>query len=134
MDNGSDQFLVVDDEADMCWALARVLRSVGAVCQTAPDAKQAIALAKRQPFRLAFLDAKLGTDDGLDLARWLHEVIPGIRIVIVSGYYYQDDPIITDAIRSGLISAFIAKPFARADILRAIAPVPGAMRQPPPAI
>lgn len=134
MANEGGQFLIVDDEPEMCWALQRILQAGGGVCQTASDARQALAMAAGHPFRVAFLDAKLANDDGLDLARQLQRTNPGIRIVIVSGYFYQDDPLILDALQSGLISAFVAKPFRRDDILRAMgrpAPPPGAA---PPAI
>jgi DNA-binding NtrC family response regulator len=120
----SGPFLIVDDEPEMCWALERILKGAGGTCRTAYSAKEAVALAERQSFCTAFLDAKLPDNDGLDLARRLLESKPGIRIVIVSGYFYQDDPIITEAIQSGLIAAFVAKPFARDEILRAIGSPP----------
>ncbi len=120
MSNSSGPFLIVDDEPEMCWALNLILKRIGGNCHAAFNAKDAIDLAERQSFRVAFLDAKLPDTDGLDLARILHESNPGIRIVIVSGCFYQDDPIITGAIHSGLISAFVAKPFDHAEILRSI--------------
>ncbi len=130
--------LIVDDEPEMCWALARILTGAGGSCQTAASAREAIALAARHPFRLAFLDAKLPDADGLDLARRLQAFHPGIRIVLVSGYFYQDDPLITAAIQSGQIAAFIAKPFAHAEIRRAIGAMPksapAAGRETPPVI
>ncbi|MFH0809398.1 MAG: response regulator [Pseudomonadota bacterium] len=120
MNHNSGPFLIVDDESEICWALERILTKKGGVCQTALNAKEAIALAQRQPFRMAFLDAKLPDIDGLDLARRLRESDPHLAIVIVSGYLYQDDPAIEGALHSGLISAFVAKPFAHGEILRVI--------------
>ncbi|HWR11656.1 MAG TPA: response regulator [Rectinemataceae bacterium] len=134
MNSDKGPFLVVDDEPEICWVLERILRKAGSVCHTARDAKEAMALAECQPYRMAFLDAKLPDHDGLDLARRLLKSSPGIRIVIVSGYFYQDDPNIAAAIRSGLISAFVAKPFDHAEILRAIdslCPVPESGKGPP---
>jgi CheY-like chemotaxis protein len=122
LDGKRGPFLIVDDEPEMCWALQRILQGSGGVCQAASDAGQAIAMAARQPFQVAFLDAKLPNDDGLDLARRLRESYPAIRIVIVSGYFYQDDPLIVGALQSGLISAFVAKPFSRTEILRVVGP------------
>jgi DNA-binding NtrC family response regulator len=134
VNSDSGQYLVVDDEPDMCWALARILKSAGHDCQTAFTAKQAIAMAERQSFCLAFLDAKLANDDGFDLARRLRTVTPGIRIVIVSGFFYQDDPVIIDALQSGLISEFVSKPFACNEIRRLIGAPPRAPWRSPPAI
>jgi CheY-like chemotaxis protein len=62
-------------------------------------------------FDYAFLDAKLPDMDDLDLARRIKESAPGIRIVMVSCYYYQDDDSIQAAISRGLIEVFINKPF-----------------------
>jgi DNA-binding NtrC family response regulator len=120
MDQDNGAVLIVDDEPEMCWAIERILHRHGVVCQTAPNAKEAMALAERQSFRMAFLDAKLPDMDGLDLARRIREFAPGLRIVVVSGYFYQDSQTIQGALRTGLISAFLAKPFVHDEILRAL--------------
>ena len=136
MNNSNGPFLIVDDEPEMCWTLDLILKRVGGVCRTASNAREAMALAESQSFRVAFLDAKLPDDEGLNLARRLQASNPGMRIVIVSGFFYHDDPIITGAIQSGLISAFVAKPFEHEEILRAIgSPHPAARnRKRPPVI
>jgi DNA-binding NtrC family response regulator len=115
------QFLVVDDEPEMCWILENILKKNGFTCQTALNAQEAIALTERQPFRMAFLDAKLPDIDGLKLARRLRKFAPRLPIVIVSGYFYQDDATIEGALKSGLIAAFISKPFIHDEIARVIA-------------
>ena len=85
------------------------------------NAQEAIALTERQSFRMAFLDAKLPDIDGLDLAWQLQKSNPHLPIVIVSGYFYQDDLSIEKALQSGLISAFVGKPFTHDEIVRVIA-------------
>jgi len=97
-----------------------VLRTGGFVCESALDGKEAITLVKRQSFRLAFLDAKLLDIDGLELARLIRELDPGLPIVIVSGYFYPEDAKIRGAIESGLISVFISKPFEHQEVLRVV--------------
>ena len=121
MNRENAPFLVVDDELEMCWVLENILRKNGFICIKALNAQEAIALAERQSFRMAFLDAKLPDIDGIDLARQLKESHPRLPIVIVSGYFYQDDLTIEMALQSGLISAFISKPFAHDEIVRVIA-------------
>jgi DNA-binding NtrC family response regulator len=120
MSGGKRLFLVVDDEPEICWILERILQRAGGSCQIATDAHTALSLTQRMTFDIAFLDAKLPDRDGLDLARELLGNDPGMRIVIVSGYFYRDDPTITAAIQSGLITAFFAKPFDHDEILRTI--------------
>lgn len=120
MNQEKAQFLVVDDEPEMCWILENILKKIGFTCQTALNAHEAIALTERQSFRMAFLDAKLPDIDGLKLARRLRKFAPRLPIVIVSGYFYQDDATIEGALKSGLIAAFISKPFIHDEIARVI--------------
>ena len=121
MNQENAPFLVVDDELEMCWVLENILRKNGFICIKALNAQEAIALTERQSFRMAFLDAKLPDIDGIDLARQLQESHPRLPIVLVSGYFYQDDLTLEQALQSGLISAFVGKPFTHDEIVRVIA-------------
>jgi CheY-like chemotaxis protein len=118
--NGNWPFLVVDDEPEMCWVIEQILMRSGLVCEKALNGREAIALMKRQPFRMAFLDAKLPDFDGLELARRIRKLAPNLPLILVSGYFYQEDVMIQEARESGLISAFISKPFEHIEILRVI--------------
>jgi len=113
-------FLVVDDEPDMCWALERILKKNGFQCRIAFNAQEALALIRKRSFPLIFLDAKLPDMEGLDLAEAVRKAIPSLKIVVVSGYFYDDDPGIQDAFRKGLISGFISKPFNNDEIIQTI--------------
>ena len=118
MGEGSEQILIVDDEPDMCWALEKLFNSRGFVTQKALSAQEALELMAQHHFGRAFLDAKLPDMDGLELARRLLELAPEIRIIMVSGYFYRDDPTIQIAISQGLIRGFISKPFLQDEILK----------------
>ena len=112
--------LIVDDEPGMCWALGHILRGSGIVSVTATTGQEALRLAARQRFHLAFVDAKLPDAEGLELARRIREADPGIRIVLVSGYFYGDDPEVLQAAAAGVINGFVSKPFLH-DEVRTIA-------------
>lgn len=112
--------LVVDDEPEMCWILENIIRKAGLACMTALSAREAIALTESNKFGMAFLDAKLPDIDGLELARKLRKTNAHLPIVIVSGYFYPDDPTIEGALRAGLIAAFVGKPFDHDEIVRII--------------
>jgi len=112
--------LVVDDEPEMCWILENIIRRTGFTCMTALNAGEAMALTKSNKFGMAFLDAKLPDIDGLDLARKLRKTNAHLPIVIVSGYFYQDDPTIEGVLQEGLINAFVGKPFDHDEIVRII--------------
>ena len=112
--------LIVDDEPGMCWALGHILTGNGIVSVAATTGQEALRLAARERFHLAFVDAKLPDAEGLDLARRIREANPGIRIVLVSGYFYGDDPEVLQASAAGVINGFVSKPFLH-DEVRTIA-------------
>ena len=112
--------LIVDDEPGMCWALGHILQGSDIVSVTATTGQEALRLAERQRFRLAFVDAKLPDAEGLELARRIREADPGIRIVLISGYFYGDDSEVLQASAAGVINGFVSKPFLH-DEVRTIA-------------
>ena len=112
--------LVVDDEPEMCWILENIIRKTGCTSMKALSAREAFTLTESNKFGMAFLDAKLPDVDGLELARRLRKTKVNLPIVIVSGYFYQDDPTVEEALRSGLITAFVGKPFDHDEIVSVI--------------
>ena len=113
-------FLIVDDEPDMCWALEIILKKNGFLSKKALNGHDALALIKPDRFRVAFLDAKLPDMEGLDLAKELLNIDPGIHIVMISGWFYRDDDAVQNAMAEGLIKGFIGKPFDHDEILKVI--------------
>ena len=112
--------LVVDDDPDICWALERVLGGLGAQCIRALDGRTALEAARLNRPAMALLDAKLPDIDGLELARKLRMADPGIRVLVVSGYFYKDDPAIQAALEQRLIHGFIEKPFSHAEVIETV--------------
>ena len=112
--------LIVDDEPDICWALSHILNGMGVVLATTTSGREASRLAGSQRFDLAFVDAKLPDADGLDLARRIRESNAAVRIVLISGYFYRDDPEVRQAMAAGLITDFVSKPIQHEEV-RAIA-------------
>ena len=120
MTAGGTVALIVDDEPDMCWALRHILEGNGIVSVTATSGNETLRLVQGQRFHLIFIDAKLPDADGIELARRIREVNPGIPIWLVSGYFYGDDPEVLRALAAGVISGFLSKPFLHEEV-RAIA-------------
>ena len=112
--------LVVDDDPDICWALERVLERLGAQCVRALDGQTALQVARLNRLTLALLDAKLPDIDGLELARNIRIAHPGVPVLVVSGYFYKDDPAIQTALEEGLIQGFIEKPFSHEEIVETV--------------
>ncbi len=108
--------LIVDDEPDMCWALEHILGRMGYDTHKVFNGEQALGMVAEKHFPLAFLDAKLPDMEGLDLAARIRQIDTRVRILLVSGYFYQNDKEVQQALARGLILGFIAKPIDHAEI------------------
>lgn len=114
--------LVVDDEPDMCWAISHLIQSQGFNVVTALNGADACFKLANGDFSVVFLDAKLPDMDGLEVARRASTLVQQRpSVVLVSGYHYQDDPVVHDAIAEGIIYTFLAKPFTNEALLNILA-------------
>jgi DNA-binding response OmpR family regulator len=110
----------VDDDPDICWALEHILVGLGAHCIRALDGEAALREARLNRLTLALLDAKLPDIDGLELARNIRVADPGVLVLVVSGYFYKDDPAIQAVLEQGVIHGFIEKPFSHAEVVETV--------------
>ncbi len=108
--------LIVDDEEDMCWALHMIVGTEGHRPAVARSAREALQMVGAEAFHLAFVDVKLPDMEGLDLVEQMRRLSPRLPCVLVSGYFYDDDGPVQSALQSGLIAAFIGKPFLLAQV------------------
>jgi DNA-binding NtrC family response regulator len=113
-------FLIVDDEPDMCWLLEHLLSREAYVVKKASSGTEAMTLMESHKFKLAFVDLKLDDMEGLELALRLKHADPRLKVVMVSGFCYKDDPTVQKALAEGLICDFIPKPFLHSDIVKSI--------------
>lgn len=115
--------LVVDDEPDVCWALETLLRGHRFVVVTADSGANALRwLKESEPAcHLILVDAKLSDIDGVDLAKRIRTETSCVApMILISGYFYKDDIFVQDTLRTGLVSAFVTKPFRHDEMLNAI--------------
>ncbi|MBN2353601.1 MAG: response regulator [Spirochaetales bacterium] len=90
--SGDERILVVDDEKVVRQIVSRVLKKFGyAVCEAA-DGAQAIALARkaRRPIKCAVIDLVMPGMSGPELAAELAKIVPGLKVLFVSGYAPED--------------------------------------------
>jgi CheY-like chemotaxis protein len=111
MKQESPRILIVDDEPDMCWVLENILRPTGYAVTTTTTGAEALQLLVKEPCAVAFVDAKLADVDGLELAALIRQQSPHTAIVLISGYFYQEDKAINDGLERELFIGFISKPF-----------------------
>ncbi len=116
MTNKQIHILVVDDELDMLWSLQKMLSYDNYTVTTALSAGEALQAVQRQAFALAIIDAKLPDIDGLQVANQLKRITPTMPIVLISGYYYGEDPEIEREVQQKVAANFISKPFSLREI------------------
>ncbi len=114
---GSLQVLIVDDELNIRKTLAIGLESEGHKVVSVSNVQDALAEASRRSFDIAFVDLRLGTDDGLDLIPALLATAPRLKIIVITAYASIDTAV--EAIRRGA-SDYIPKPFTPAQINLAV--------------
>lgn len=115
--------LVVDDEPDVRWVLEMILRRNGFAVASAGSGAEALRWLREAELAccLILLDAKLSDIEGVDLARRIRTETSCIApVILVSGFFYKDDSLVQHSLRTGLISAFVTKPFRHEEILNAI--------------
>jgi DNA-binding NtrC family response regulator len=87
MKAASDQpILVIDDDADICDSLSRVLEQQGYEVLTAGSGEEAIAIASENACQMAFIDVKLPNIDGLETLLRLKEINPEILTIMMTGF------------------------------------------------
>tara|TARA_B110000259_G_C14019329_1_gene402457 strand:- start:421 stop:822 length:402 start_codon:yes stop_codon:yes gene_type:complete len=119
----SETVLVVDDEPDVCWALEKLLiKNYFKVVTVGGGAETLRWLKQWTPACcLILLDAKLADIEGVELAQRIRtQTSCTAPMILVSGYFYKDDSIVQDNLRTGLISAFVTKPVHHDELLKAI--------------
>jgi FixJ family two-component response regulator len=105
---------VVDDDASVCRALARLFRTVGLAAETFPSAKAFLDHpVNAQPMCL-ILDIRLPGPSGLDLQAALADAGRDVPIIFITGH--GDVPTTVRAMKGGAVD-FLQKPFNDQDLL-----------------
>jgi two-component system, NtrC family, response regulator AlgB len=105
--------LVVDDEANIRKTLSYCLATEGHIVIVVSNFKDAVDEAKRHSFDMAFVDLRLGGEDGMELIPLLLTEAPWIKIVVVTAYASIETAV--EAMRRGAAD-YIAKPFTSEQI------------------
>ena len=78
--------LFVDDDEDLQYVGAEVLRMMGNEVQTASSAEEALELLHARDFDVLVTDVGLPSMSGIALARLARERTPTLKVVLASGY------------------------------------------------
>jgi NtrC-family two-component system response regulator AlgB len=115
--SASLNILVVDDEANVRRILSMALEADGHRVVGVGNVADALAENARQSFDLAFVDLRLGVDDGLDLIPSLLAASPWLKVIVITAYASIDTAV--EAMRRGATD-YIPKPFTPAQIRMAV--------------
>lgn len=114
--------LLAEDDAVFARVMARALRARGFDVVVAVGIDEALACTKEKPPAYAVIDLKLGDDSGLALIPALQAQVPGIRILLLTGYASIATAV--EAIKRGAHD-YLAKPVDADAVMRALLDGPG---------
>ena len=99
--------LIVEDDANIRETLSALLQQEGYSTDTAKDGREAIEKTRAKFFNLALLDIKLPDMEGTKLLTAIHEDLPKMVKIIITGYPSLENAI--EALNHGA-DAYIIKP------------------------
>ena len=77
--------LVVDDDAEMRDAVARILADAGYVVEQAVDGDAAVQAQRARPADVLITDVFMPTRDGLETIQFFHAKYPAVPIIAMTG-------------------------------------------------
>jgi DNA-binding NtrC family response regulator len=106
--------LVIDDDADICDSLTKVLQQQGYEVLTAASGEEAIIIASEKACRMAFIDVKLPNIDGLETLLRLKEINPDMLPIMMTGFRNEVKEALDRAQEESVITC-LYKPFDPAE-------------------
>ena len=115
---GSGTVFVIDDDPSMCRAVERQLQGAGYRVETFASAQAYLDRAPHAGIGCIVSDVRMPGLSGLDLQASLAQAGRDLPIVFISGH--GDVSITAHAMKAGAVN-FLAKPFARSELLAGVA-------------
>src|SRR5439155_1488924 len=78
------RILIVDDDPSLREALGMLFEREGWSVSRAGSGEEALAVVRRTPIEVAFLDLRLGEEDGLDLLPHLKSLRPEMSVIVIT--------------------------------------------------
>lgn len=107
---------LIDDDPQVRATLAEMLRGAGAEVREAGDGAEGLALVRERKPDLVVVDFAMPGMSGAEVARAVHAVHPGLRVLVVTGFAESQK---LDAI-AGPDVAMLRKPFESHELLRRV--------------
>ncbi|MBS7646204.1 response regulator [Candidatus Bathyarchaeota archaeon] len=109
--------LIVDDDEAILQSLKAILEMKGYKVETAETGKEAIEKSRKKIYNLAILDIKLPDMEGTELLVKMHETMPRMMKIMLTGY-----PSLENAVKSLNLGAdaFLMKPVNPKELLKVV--------------
>jgi DNA-binding NtrC family response regulator len=101
------RILIVEDDANIRETISTILQQKGYITDTAKNGQEAIQKSKEKFFNLTLLDIKLPDMEGTKLLTTMHETLPKMVKIMVTGYPSLENAV--EALNMGA-DAYIIKP------------------------
>jgi len=108
------RLLVVDDQADVCRGLRRLLSTLGCTVETADSGEAALSRLQADAYDLIITDIKMAGMSGMELLHEIKRRWPAVEVVIITGYGTIEMAV--SSLQDGA-SHFLTKPFDNEEIL-----------------
>ena len=103
-----EQILLVDDEEDLRWLIARFLRKEGIQVVEASNGNEALEIYRKEQPNIVITDVRMPGKNGVELLAELRELDPSLPVILISAV--EDVATAVQAMKSGAYD-FLTKPF-----------------------
>ena len=116
----TQRILICDDDAVQRELMQEMLKRIGYPCDSATNGKQALARLRDGSYAALVTDIFMAEMDGIELARELRELHPGLPVIAITGGYggvlkpYAHFMTVMGAV------AVLSKPFTRIELAEAL--------------
>lgn len=112
------RILTVDDDQQLRELIGMFFEQKGFAISTAGDAAAALAKVEAEQPDVVILDINLGKDDGLKVLTQIKETNPQIRVVMMTGFGY-DDELLREALQRGA-DGYVGKALPMEELLGSV--------------
>jgi DNA-binding NarL/FixJ family response regulator len=109
--------LIVDDDKEVLISFKIWLQDEGLRPLTTDNSKEALKIVENDNVEVALLDFRLGTENGLEMAKKVTEIDENVKVIIITGYPSYDTAV--ESIKSGLFD-YLSKGASNEKILETI--------------
>ena len=109
--------LIVDDDANFCNSLSKILAMKGYETLLADSGSHALELVKEKTVDIVLMDIKMPVMNGVETYKKLKTIKPNLRVIMMTAFSVDD--LIKDAVKEG-VYAVVRKPFDAETIINMI--------------